>query len=509
MKLRLRLSLAAAAVTLPMMLALLWFDAAAQHRAAEQVLTAYVSARMPGQRERCEAEPAMWGGELPAWGNATLPPSASAPRGDPPRAPPPRDEMRRGEPPRREPPPPPPPPPGPRGTHARPAVLFAYSEDFTARNPAAPVLSEAQRQSIVGRDLVVTPFPRGSDEVEVFVRTAWGAGPCAYVLARGSTDPAWGSILPETQLWALPMVIMLAAVLLAMGPVVGRIRALTEAVRRSASAAYESPVAIEGGDEVAELSRAFDAAAREIRERLEEKERRERALRDFLANTTHDVMIPLTVLQGHLSTLRERAAAGNPVEASVVIAAMNEAHYMGSLVHNLGAAARLEAATMELSRSAVDLVALVERVIGRHGLVARELGVALERAVPGEATIVSADVTLLEQAVSNVTYNAIRYNHPGGHVAVILEHLEGARFCLRVIDDGPGIPEGEIAKLSSRGARGEAARTRAPEGQGLGLHIAFRAAELHRFRLTLGPSEYGGLEVTLEGPLAREPADAA
>lgn len=76
-----------------------------------------------------------------------------------------------------------------------------------------------------------------------------------------------------------------------------------------------------------------------------------------------------------------------------------------------------------------------------------------------------------------------------------------------MIDDGPGIDPAALSKLVARRARADEARTRAPEGQGLGLHIAYRAAELHGFRLTLRPSEHGGLEVELEGAHARAPEE--
>lgn len=538
MKLRLRLFLTAVAVTLPMIAALICIDAVERHRAAEQRLTAFVASRMPALRDRCEAAPATWGGEVmptppgrPPRGpgpqdRGPLPDPFSPDHGPLDRRPPPegfvppRDPFfpDRGPPPvpfspDRPPPPPdhflpdrglpPPPPPGMDRPHARPAEAFAYGEDLRSQNPTSPVLSEALKRAIQGRDAAVEPFAWRSSDVEVLLRMAWTTGPCAFVLARGSTDPAWGSILPESRLWVLPMVIVLGAVLVAVGPIVRRIRKLTEAVRRSASASYASDIAIAipGGDEIGELSRAFEAAAREVRQQLEEKARREEALRRFLSNTTHDVMIPLTVLQGHLATLRERAADGRPLDASVVVSAMDEAHYMASIVHNLATAARLEAAEVDLCRSAVDLDTLVQRVLGRHRPIARELDVSLEGASPEGPIIASADVTLIEQAVSNIVYNAIRHNRPGGHVAVILERCRPDRFRLRVIDDGPGIPEAELSKLVERGARGAEARTRAPEGQGLGLHIAYCAAELHGFSLALKRSDHGGLEVTLEGAI--------
>ena len=472
MKLRARLGLTAALVVAPVVALLFCFDAIARHRAAEQILGEIVVSRMPQEQARCEASPETWGGRMPG------------------PAPPPLGP-RRG---------PPGPPPNALG-RPRPAEMFAYDEQFRSRNRNSPPLSPALISAIARHDSAVVPFAWLSHEVEVLLRTPWASGPCAFVLARGTTGE-WGAVLPETWVWGLPALAVVAAVLFAMGPVVRRIRRLTEAVRRSASTSYEEPIVLGGNDEIGELARAFDAAGRQIASQLEERARREKALRDFVANTTHDVMIPLTVLQGHLAALRDGAAGDGPADATTISSAMDEAHYMASLVHNLATAARLEAVETKLQPTSVDVGALVARVVARHAPIARERRVSLEGASPAGAVHAWADLTLLEQAISNITYNAVRYNRPGGHVAVVLEALSADRFSIRVTDDGPGIAPHELSKIVERGARGEAARTRAPEGQGLGLHIAYRAAELHGYHLGLGPSEYGGLEAKLEGPRA-------
>jgi signal transduction histidine kinase len=109
------------------------------------------------------------------------------------------------------------------------------------------------------------------------------------------------------------------------------------------------------------------------------------------------------------------------------------------------------------------------------------------------------DVTLVEQALSNVVHNAVRYNKPGGHVAVILEAKDG-RFCVRAFDDGPGVPESELTRIAERSYRSDEARARHPDGLGLGLSIAKDVAERHGFELELKRSEAGGLEVEIRGP---------
>jgi signal transduction histidine kinase len=481
-KLRLRLAVTTVAVAVPVVGALVWFDAVARHSAAEAALAGLARHHLqePDGRDACESDPRAWGGVM----SPPRPPHHGPRDGPPPGGP---GFPRFGPPP---------------GVRVRPPVLFAYDETLTSHNPDAPPIPGVLADRIADAEVAAWPWSTSwrSADVEILVRMPWAAGPCAFVLAQGSTAPGFlGTVLPPTWVWLAPLLAVLLAVLVAVGPVIARIRRLTDAVRRSASTGYARSVDVGGRDEVAELAHAFDAAGREVRAQLAEKDRREQALRHFLANATHDVMIPLTVLKGHLSALQDRIAAGEPIDRATVVAAMDEAHYIASIVHNLGITARLDATVPQLQRSVVDLDALLTRVIARHRPIARQLEVSLDSAPPGEPLAADVDVTLLEQAVSNLVYNAIRHNRPGGHVAVLLEP-RGDEFRLRVIDDGPGIPAEQLERLVERGARGDSARTRAPDGQGLGLHIARRVAGLHGLRMTLGASEYGGLQVDLEGP---------
>lgn len=509
MKLRPRLALTTLAVAVPMLLALWVVDAVSRHRAAEAALAEFTRMHMHGRgRERCEADPIAWGGEMPRPPGPGPGEPHDGPRhgpGDPdgPRAlkvvhfhDGPHDGPREHDGPPR------PRPGGPGGPRVAPPQLFAYDADLNAKNPAAPQVPATLAARLAEDDTATWPWAWWSPEVEVLVRMPWDTGPCAVVLARGTTVPGWlGAILPATSTWLVPLCGLFAVVLLAMGPIVRRIRRLTAAVRRSAEAGYAGAVPLDGRDELGELARAFAEAGQAVRAELAEKDRREQALRRFLADTTHDVMIPLTVLQGHLSALRERAGQGQAVEMPTLIAAMDEAHYIAALVHNLALVARLDAGAPQLHRGPVDLCALVERVVMRHRPIARQHAVSLERASPEAPIFADADVTLLEQAISNLVYNAIRHHRSDGHVALILDSQDaGAGFRVRVVDDGPGIPEAELARIAERGVRGNEARTRAPEGQGLGLDIAHRVAALHGYSLTLQASEFGGLQVDLAGP---------
>ncbi len=381
-----------------------------------------------------------------------------------------------------------------------PRVLFmAYGPDYLSRNPRAPEFPKAARKKLeAGADTVI-------DGVWVGLRMSWREGPCCVVLARRTGDT------PITRsgdlIWTGAAICgaLLLAVLLAAGPIVQRIRRLERDVRGAAAQGYGVAVPVTGGDEITRLARAFNDAGAEVKAHIDAVERREATLRRFLANTTHDVMTPLTVLQGHLSALPDDDR---------VAAARHEADYMSSLLHNLSAAAKLEAGGAQVRRDPVDLGELVGRVAARHKPVADKRGVALEYALPGDPVVVTGDVTLLEQAVGNVVHNAVRYNREGGRVAILLGTRSDDRdergaaaagahsgdFWLRVIDDGPGVPEDELPRLGERRFRGEKARTRQPAGQGFGLSIAREVAARHGFELSFSRAAEGGLEVEFTGP---------
>jgi two-component system sensor histidine kinase BaeS len=315
------------------------------------------------------------------------------------------------------------------------------------------------------------------------------------VLMRAKGPPPWfsGAVLMPAFLVALVMILV---ALLSAGPLVRRVRQLTESVRKLGSGS-EEPIHVDGNDEIAELGAAFEQSRQTIHAQLESLRERETALRNYIANTSHDVMLPLSVLQGHLVSLQQRIEAGEALDAKAIVPSIEESQYLGSLLHNLNAAARLEANEGLPHRDPVDLNRLVERVVDRHRPIATRKQIGLEMAVPETTIEFPGDLTLLEQALGNVVQNAVRYNRADGHVAVVLDGDQGA-WTLRVIDDGPGIAETDRSRVVEPSFRGSEARTRHPHGMGLGLHIASDVAKRHGLRLALSDTEGGGLTVELQ-----------
>ncbi len=481
MRLRARLALSVLAAALPLAAASVWLRADLERRNEEDVLREFAVTRMEtGGREECERDPA--------------------------RYPPPRRRGGRGGQGGRPGAAPPPPPPeiplvrrprlraGPEGTR-----FWTYNGDFTSANPRSPEIAPALSAALGPEgDVASRRVKLGDREVrEALVRMSWTGTPCDFVLVRRDSPP--DSLLSHLLTGGLIGGGVLIAVLLAMGPAVRRIRRLEAGVRASAADRYRTSVEVDGKDEITDLAAAFNEAGERVRAHVGSIEEREETLRTFVANTTHDLMTPLTVLQGHLDRLGRDDSGQDPeAESRARRDAMREVDYTTSLVSNLSTAAKLEANTGSFSHS-VNLVDVVERVAGRFGPVARAAGVELNHSVPAEAVWTRGDDTLIEQAVGNVVQNGIRYNRAGGHVALLLRMHDPDRFSILVVDDGPGIAADELVRLTERGYRGDEARTRNPRGRGLGLDIARGVAGRHGFDLRFGQPDGGGLEVTFEG----------
>src|SRR5262249_14189083 len=127
--------------------------------------------------------------------------------------------------------------------------LYAYDDSFHAKNPDAPALDATLVAAVRGgrSPLRQRVMSEGHAPYEVLVRMPWREGPCAFILARRdpfvSTSPM--RAFPPAEAWVVPVVVVLMAVFLAVGPIVQRIRKLTLEIQTSASQQYRSSISSE------------------------------------------------------------------------------------------------------------------------------------------------------------------------------------------------------------------------------------------------------------------------
>jgi signal transduction histidine kinase len=383
-------------------------------------------------------------------------------------------------------------------TDPLPFEYFAYDEAFTALSSAGPRFPSGFRAALrSSRSPVIGPFvtPDGSG-VQMAVWTGWTGSPCAVFLARLRPEPH--QTADHVVLFSVLELTTLAVGLLVCGETVRRIRRVAEAARESAGADYGLVVPVSGRDEISAVAVVFNEAGVEIRRRARDIKDREDAFRRFLQNAISDVGEPLAMLEALLGDLAR--ATGLPHGArEQVREAIRETHGLASRLYNLAAAARLKSSVDSSAPEPVDLSALVARVIERHDFIARAAEVTLDVALPTRAVVVAADATLFERAVNNLVDNAIRYNRPGGHVGVRLDHGDN-RFSLRVFDDGSGVTDDVLSRLVAiRRFRGDEGRPHRSGDLGLGLAVVREVADRFSIQWAFRRIASGGFEAELTG----------
>jgi light-regulated signal transduction histidine kinase (bacteriophytochrome) len=159
------------------------------------------------------------------------------------------------------------------------------------------------------------------------------------------------------------------------------------------------------------------------------------------------------------------------------------------------------------SEIAVPLQSGVEQVVSAFTIQASRKKVALVHEVPDELPQVVLDKSELQQVLSNLITNAIAYTPSGGKVTVRAGTTEGKRGPMtwfQVVDNGPGIGEGEFPRLFDRFYRGQAAADNDAPGTGLGLSICKEILEKHGGKIEVDSGPGQGSEFTVWWPIAEE-----
>ncbi|MFV1957666.1 MAG: ATP-binding protein [bacterium] len=312
------------------------------------------------------------------------------------------------------------------------------------------------------------------------------------------------------------LMILLTAVNRLAGPLAN----LTEGIKDVGSGKFPSPMAVEGHDEIASLSSAFNKmiedlnnSTREIEEyqlHLEEMvEERTSALNrantelvdinkslqaaneklmeldklksNFLGIATHELKTPLAVVEGYLESLENGFAGGlSEDQQGVIQQTLSSCYRMDDLISDMLDLTKIEAGKLPMDRQHHTFIHVVEKVAHQMAPMAAKRGVSLDVKSDGLETEVCFDQERISQVLVNLIGNAIKFTPEGGKVTVfgeIVETHRGEAISISVQDTGIGISGQDISHVFE-----EFAQVGSPgkeEGTGLGLAICKRIVEAH------------------------------
>jgi two-component system sensor histidine kinase TctE len=213
----------------------------------------------------------------------------------------------------------------------------------------------------------------------------------------------------------------------------------------------------------------------------------------FIANTAHQLRTPITGIQAQLEVLAAEPAA-QPIHERVRML-QEGTRQLAHTANQLLALARADpAAHIAAKTQSVDLGALVNDIAARY--FDRALGANIDLGVETASVSIRADPSLIDDLLSNLLDNALKYTPAGGQVTVSAAMLNH-KAVIAVEDSGPGIPEQEQQRVRQRFYR----LPNSPgHGSGLGLAIVDEIARLYGATLAIGSSASGGARISVQFP---------
>lgn len=211
----------------------------------------------------------------------------------------------------------------------------------------------------------------------------------------------------------------------------------------------------------------------------------ERQKDEFLAIVSHELKTPLTPLKALAQLLRSRIRRHREDGRALDLDSLEtnlrtierQVDRMSGLVNDLLEVSRAGQGRFELQPEDFDVVPLVKDVVHRHGELLAADGRHTFVIDAPESLVIHGDASRIEQAVTNLVGNAVKYSPKGGAVRVAVEERDG-RIAIRVTDEGIGIPADDLPTLGRPFARGSR-RARTFSGMGIGLYLARLVAERH------------------------------
>ncbi len=270
------------------------------------------------------------------------------------------------------------------------------------------------------------------------------------------------------------------------------LRRTAEAARAVAAGDFSQRLSPSGPDEAHSLATSFNEMVHQVRGS-------QQAMRDFVANVSHELKTPLTSIQGYAQAILDGAAPDTQHAAGVI---HEEAARLGRLVEELLDLAKLDTGQAGLDRRPVDLPAILAAIVERLRLKAQERGVLLENRA-NSLPVLIGDGDRLAQVFTNLIDNALKHTPRGGAVKLGSE-LEPGWITVHVDDSGPGIPPDELSRIFERFYQLDKARSGSgPRGVGLGLAISREIVQAHGGMITATSAVGLGSRFSVRLPIVR------
>jgi len=381
----------------------------------------------------------------------------------------------------------------------RTGTAAGFAEFFGQEKDRVPyMLIDSERRVVFAPDETLEGRRVSQDQVDEGLRivsengAVWTLLPVTLTPWTGSQEQLFLRSV-NNALWIAGWVVGAVGLLLAftlLRQLAGPLKRLNQATQRVAKGELGARVPATRSDELGHLAKSFNRMAESL-------EQAEAAKQQMIADISHELRTPISVIRGVLEAMRDGVI--EPTEENFA-ALHNKIMLTTRLVDDLQQLALADAGHLSIVRSACDVSQLLERILTTIGVQFEDAGIGLGLEISEDLPPIDVDPQRIEQVVLNLLSNAMRHAPEGSVRIAATLHGENT-LRISVCDDGPGIDPEELSHVFDRFYRADSARSRETGGSGLGLAIAKALIEAHGGRISAENAEPHGARFHVDLPI--------
>lgn len=235
--------------------------------------------------------------------------------------------------------------------------------------------------------------------------------------------------------------------------------------------------------DITTLSKEVEKFAEGKKLEIEALQLRDSYRKEFMGNISHELKTPLFTVQGYIETLLDGAMKDKKVRKKYLNRASKGVERLIYIVKDLDMITKLETGELGLNKGNFDIIEVIQNVFDLLEMKAAKKNISLEFGANYQPVMVYADREKIQQVLTNLIVNSIKYGKNDGTTEVLIENHSKNKIIVRVSDNGEGIQNIHIPRLFERFYRVDKSGSRKEGGSGLGLAIVKHLIEAHKERV--------------------------
>ena len=277
------------------------------------------------------------------------------------------------------------------------------------------------------------------------------------------------------------------------------LRDIVETVKKFSEGDLKPRITIQSKGELSQLAVTVNTMADTILRNMEELKEVDKLRRDLIANISHDIRTPISIIHGYVETLIMKHDSLDPQKRQEYLQTIvKSTERLKRLMTDLFELSKLESRQVKPKMEPFFMFDLLQDISRKYKLLAQEKNIELETELPSKIPVVFADIALIERVLQNLIDNALNYTPEKGKVKIKMEERD-RQLNISVMNTGPGIEQEELPRIFDRYYKVE--NNKSIRGTGLGLAIVKNILEIHQTDIHVQSEKKGNTVFSFHLPL--------